>query len=50
MQFKLTLTSPNGKRGCEWHDLVTMQTELVGIAKMLDALVPGEAIEITRIS
>lgn len=50
MKFKLTVQYPDGTKGCEWHDLVTLRQELAQIANVLDALVPGETVTIERIS
>lgn len=50
MQFKLTVTYPDGTSGCQWEDLTGMQAELGQLAKVLDALVVGEVVEIKRIS
>ena len=50
MQFTLTIRFPDGTGGREQYDLLAMQAELGQLAKVLDALVPGETVEIKRIS
>jgi hypothetical protein len=50
MQFTLTVRIPGGGGGREQHDLVTMRAELAALARVLDALVPGETVTIERIS
>jgi hypothetical protein len=49
MQFTLTVSYPGGG-GREQHDLATMRAELAALARVIDALVPGETVTIERIS
>jgi hypothetical protein len=50
MQFTLTVRYPDGSGGREQHDLTTMRVELGQLARVLDALLVGEVVEIKRIS
>lgn len=50
MQFTLTVRFPDGTGGMEQHDIVTMRSELASLAKVLDAMAPGESVTIKRIS
>lgn len=50
MAFTLTVRYPDGSGSRESHDLVTMQDELTAVSRVLSAMVPGEVIEIRRIT
>ena len=50
MRFKLTVTFPDGKSGCEYHDVRTMQDLLARLSKFVDMLAVGETYTIERIS
>jgi hypothetical protein len=50
MQFTLTVRYPDGTGGREQYDLTGMKVQVKELAKLLDALAPGEVVEIKRIS
>ena len=51
MEFTLTVRYPNNGGGQrDTYDLPAMQAELGQLARVLDALVVGEVVEIKRIS
>jgi hypothetical protein len=50
MEFTLTIRFPDGTGQRESHDLQGMKDSLWALAKVLDALVPGETVEIKRVS
>lgn len=51
MEFSLTVRYPNNGGGQrDTYDLATLQAELSQLARVLDALVVGEVVEIKRLS
>ena len=50
LRFTLTVRYPDGTGGRSEYDLVTMQSELGQLARVLGALVVGEVVEVRRIA
>jgi hypothetical protein len=50
MQFKLTVTFPDGSAQCDWLDLHGAEDEVKQLSELLPALAPGETITIERLS
>lgn len=49
-QYKIVAKGPNGRsRGASWHNLDEMRDEVTALSRVLDALVIGESLVITRL-
>lgn len=52
MEFKITSRMPDAAENdaASWHDLPDMRREMTALSGVLDALVPGQSVTITRVS